>query len=74
MIGITLSGKAYAAIAATLPAGSASEQEIAPDSEYLVWLPRAVVNHLRALRAPGETFGDVILRLAARGPYAAITR
>ena len=73
MIGITISGKAYAAIAMTLPAGS-GERETTPNSEYLVWLPRAVVEKLRALREPGETFSDVILRLAARGSYAAITR
>jgi hypothetical protein len=59
---------------ATLPAGSVAEQEIAPDGEYLVWLPRTAVDHLRALRAAGETFSDVILRLAARGSYSAIIR
>jgi hypothetical protein len=76
MIGITISGKAYAAIAPTLPVGSAAEaeQEITPDCEYLVWLPRTVVNRLRALREPDETFSDVILRLAERGCYAAIAR
>jgi len=74
MIGITISGRAYAAIAATLPAGSVAKQEISPDGEYLVWLPRTAVDHLRALRAAGETFSDVILRLAARGSYSAIIR
>ena len=49
-----------------------SEQEISPDGEYLVWLPRTAVDYLRALRAAGETFSDVILRLAARGSYSAI--
>jgi hypothetical protein len=44
MIGITISGKAYTTIAAKLPAGSFAWQEIAPDREYLVWLPRAVVS------------------------------
>ena len=73
MIGITISGDAYAAIAATLPAQSAG-QEIAPDHEYRVWLPRAVVIRQRALREPGETFSGVILRLVDRGAYAAITR
>jgi predicted CopG family antitoxin len=29
---------------------------------------------LRSLREPGETFSDVILRLAERGSYAAIMR
>jgi hypothetical protein len=70
MIGVTISGEAYAAIAATLPAQSAV-QEIVPDREYRVWLPRAVVIRLRALREPGETFSGVILRLADRGAYAA---
>jgi hypothetical protein len=36
--------------------------------------PTTVVNRLRALREPDETFSDVILRLAERGCYAAIAR
>jgi hypothetical protein len=74
MIGITISGKAYAAIASTLPAGSALQGELAPDGEYRVWLPQTVVNRLRSLRAPGETFSEVILRLVERGSYAAVMR
>jgi hypothetical protein len=35
MIGITICGRADAAIAAALPAASAAEKEIAPDGEYL---------------------------------------
>jgi hypothetical protein len=73
MIGITISGEAYAALAPTLPAGLAIG-ELVPDREYQLWLPRSLVNGLRAQRAPGETFSDVILRLAARGSFAAITR
>jgi hypothetical protein len=74
MIGVTISGKAYAAIAFTLPVGSPFEAEIAPDHEYRVWLPRAVVNRLRAVREPGETFSDVILRLTDGGSYDAVMR
>jgi hypothetical protein len=66
MIGVTISGKAYAAIAPTLPAGSAAEKEIDPGLEYRLWLPLDVVTRLRALRKPGETFSDVILRLGDR--------
>ena len=73
MIGVTISGAAYAAIAATLPAQSA-EQEIAPDGAYRVWPARAVVIPLRSLREPGETFSGIIVRLVDRGAYAAITR
>jgi hypothetical protein len=74
MIGITISSKAYAAIAATLPASSPREGEIASDGEYRLWLPRTVVERLMARREPGDTFSDVILRLMDRGAFAAIMR
>ena len=75
MIGITISAEAYAAIAAaTAHAASAAEPELASDREYRIWLPRAVVERLRALREPGETFSEVILRLTERGSYAALMR
>lgn len=74
MIGITISGRAYTAIAATLPALFAAEPEIAPDGEYRVWLPRIVVERLLARREAGDTFRDVILRLVERGSFATITR
>jgi hypothetical protein len=32
--------------------------------ERLIWLDYAVVSRLRAAREPGESFSDVILRLA----------
>jgi hypothetical protein len=67
MIAITVSGKAYAAIAPILPLGFTVEGEPVPDREYRVWLPRDVVYRRRALRAPGENFSDVILRLAKAG-------
>ena len=64
MIGVTISDKAYAAIADTLPEGSAGQGAGAvPDGERYVWLPRDVVARLIALREPGETFSGVILRL-----------
>jgi hypothetical protein len=65
MIAITITGNAYAAIASTLPSGPPIEREISLDREdYRIWLPRAFVERLRALRSPGESFSDVILRLA----------
>lgn len=72
MIGITISGKAYAAIAIApmLPAGYFPEQEITSDREYKIWLPRTVVERLMALREPGESFSDVILRLKERESFA----
>ena len=75
MMVITIAAKAYAAIAPILLAGSAVGPEVAPNREYLVWLPQHTVDHLLALRAPGDTLSDVILRLLAeRGCYAAISR
>jgi hypothetical protein len=32
--------------------------------ERLIWLPRDVVDRLRHLRGPGESFSDAIIRLA----------
>jgi hypothetical protein len=34
--------------------------------ERLIWWDRAMVDRLRSLREPGESFSDVILRLAGR--------
>jgi hypothetical protein len=73
MIGITISGKAYAAIASMLP-NHATERELLPDRDYRIWLPRTAVERLLAWREPGETFSDVILRLTERGSFASIIR
>ena len=74
MIGITISGIAYAAILSMLSAGSVGETRIAPDGQYRIWLPREVVERLRSLRQSGESFSGVILRLAERGSLAVIAR
>jgi hypothetical protein len=74
MIGITISGEAYAAIAPVLPTRSTGAAEIRPDGEYGVWLPQAAVIRLIALREPSETFSEVILRLTERGSLAALIR
>jgi hypothetical protein len=36
----------------------------AGDGERLIWLESSVVNKLRFLRGPGESYSDVILRVA----------
>jgi hypothetical protein len=33
--------------------------------ERLIWLPRSVVDCLRSLRGPGDSFSDAILALAS---------
>jgi hypothetical protein len=49
MIGITISGKAYSAIASMLP-NHATERELLPDRDYRIWLPRTAVERLLASR------------------------
>jgi hypothetical protein len=56
MIKIAISQAAFEAIAATLPLGNER-------GERYVWLDHAVVARLKAMRGPGESFSDVILRL-----------
>ena len=68
MIRISISAVAFEAIASTLPSSVGYERIRAPDGEYHVWLEPRFVDRLRAIRAPGESYSDVILRLAAAGP------
>jgi hypothetical protein len=65
MIRITITPAAFAAIAATLALGTvAVEPERAQDGGVHIWLDPGVLAKLRALRGPGESYSDVILRLA----------
>jgi hypothetical protein len=73
MIRIAISAEAFAAIAATLPFGSMSFENATNErGERLIWLDHAVVARLRAMRGPGESHSDVILRLRpkAKSRYA----
>jgi hypothetical protein len=65
MITITISAAAYAAIWAALPLGG-DAFPARPDGKgaLLVTLDRHVVDRLAAMRGPGESYSDVILRLA----------
>jgi hypothetical protein len=69
MIRIAITAEAFDAIAKTLPLGTVAF-EPSPDpsgtreGERFVWLAPAVINKLRFLRAPDESYSDVILRLA----------
>jgi hypothetical protein len=54
------------AIAATLLLGSVGfEREPDDNGERFIWLEHTIVNKLKYLRGPGETFSDVIHRVAA---------
>ena len=67
MIKIAISQAAFDAIAATMQLGSVGYENATNErGERLIWLDRAVVDRLRSLRGPGESYSDVILRIATR--------
>ena len=64
MIRIAISQAAFDAICVTLPLGSVGyENKTNEKGERLIWLEPTVVNRLRAMRSPGESYSDAILRL-----------
>ncbi len=66
MIRIAISVEAFEAIARTLPLGSVGyEAEVNERGERLIWLEDAMADRLGAMRGPGESYSDAILRLAA---------
>jgi hypothetical protein len=65
MMRVEISQAAFEAIPYAVPLSSvAYEAKTNETGERLVWLAPAVMNGLRALRRPGESYSDVILRLA----------
>ena len=65
MVRTAISQAAFDAIASTLALGSVGyENQINERGESLISFDRAVVARLRAMRGPGESYSDVILRLA----------
>jgi hypothetical protein len=71
MIQIAITAAAFEAIADSLPLGIVGyEIEANAKGERLVWIERYACDKLTALRGPGESYSDVILRLVeieARG-------
>jgi hypothetical protein len=65
VICIAISQAAFAAIAATLALGTvAVEPERDEDGSVHIWLDPGILARLKALRGPGESDSDVILRVA----------
>jgi hypothetical protein len=65
VIRIAISRAAFDAIASTMPLGSvANEREANANGERYVLLAPNVVDRLKAMRGPGESYSDVILRQA----------
>jgi hypothetical protein len=71
MIRIAISAEAFEAIARTLPGSVSFENKINGRGERYVWLQPRVVDRLRSLRGPGESYNDVILRIAEQDALAA---
>ena len=57
MIRIAITPAAFEAITGTY------EPEITPNGERFIWLEPRFVDCLAAMRGPGESYSDVILRL-----------
>jgi hypothetical protein len=67
MVRIAISVEAFEAIARTLPLGSlAVEPYYNERGERIVWLEEVWVDRLGAMRGPGESYSDVILRIATK--------
>jgi hypothetical protein len=63
MVRIAISQAAFEALAKTLPFGDVGyENKVNEKGERLIWLEPSVVDRLRSLRGPGESYSDVILR------------
>jgi hypothetical protein len=57
VIRIAITQASFGAIVQTMPFGSVNfEAGVDDKGERYIWLPRAVVDRLRALRGPGESF------------------
>jgi hypothetical protein len=68
MVRIAISQAAFDVIAKTLPLGSVGYENATNEKgERLIWLEPSMVDRLRAMRGPGESWSDVILRLAEEG-------
>jgi len=64
MVRIAISPAAFDAICATLPLGSVAVEPCYNErGERTVWLEEVWVNRLGAMRRPGESYSDAILRL-----------
>ena len=62
---ITVTAKAYGAIKATLPAGTKTWPTSPGDQgDVVIQLDQAMVARLNATRDPGESYSEVIIRVA----------
>lgn len=65
MIRIAITAAAYEAIVAGRPECNLLPPQEAPGGQFYLWLFQPLMERLKAARAPGESYSDTILRLAA---------
>jgi hypothetical protein len=63
MIRLGLTDAVYDAIASTLPKGTARWPMQREQGQCFIQVEAAVVDRMRAMRRPGESYSEVILRL-----------
>ena len=64
MIAIAITPAAYEAIKAARLGMASATPRPGPDGLIRIWLDRKFVDQLGQMRGPGESYSDVILRLA----------
>jgi hypothetical protein len=68
MVRIAITQAAFDAIVRMLPVGSVGYENATNEKgERLIWLERRMLDKLNSYRRAGESYSDVILRLAAAG-------
>ena len=67
MIRIAITEAAYDAIASTLPNGAARWPMQRERDQCFIQVEAAVVDRMRSMRRPGESYSNVILRLVELG-------
>lgn len=65
MIRVEISAAAYEALAKTLNPENLLEPQPSPTGGFYLWLNKTVLNLFSASRGPGESYSDVIMRLAS---------
>jgi hypothetical protein len=65
MVRIAITQEAFEANARTPPFGGVGYEVEAIEGQRYILLDRAVVDRLGVMRGPGESYSDVILRLAS---------
>jgi predicted CopG family antitoxin len=65
MVTISITAEAFAALAASLPRDKEADARPNGKGGFKITLPHDILGKLKALRGPGESYSDVIVRIAA---------